>query len=83
MIGKCFVIWGEDGVVQYQGAVKEELPGGYYLTQFFDFIMGEPNTWAVFHIDKFAVQPLKHREPGDFTFFDDDEHLRDWIDRHG
>ena len=80
LVDRCFVIWTEGRKVQYQGRVVTELPDGFYLVQFFDFLMGGPSTLAVFHISKFAADPLSARVPGSFEFFENDEHLRDWFD---
>jgi len=76
LVGKCFVIFGYNSAWSRQGVVRHDLSGGYYLVQFFDAFMGLPNTSAIFHISQMVDQ---NRAKGGWEFFENDEHLREWI----
>ena len=76
LVGRCFVIWGENREVRFQGYVVAGLWDGHFLVQFFDALVGAPATMAVFHISSFVGGHL--REPWTFEFFENNEHLRGW-----
>jgi hypothetical protein len=75
LIGRCFVIWGDDmKVPDFQGIVRGRPEPGYYLVQYFEALMGTPSTFAIF-----SIAEMKHgRLAGCFEFFEDDQHLREW-----
>jgi hypothetical protein len=75
MVGRCFIIWGDKGSWQYQGVVRGEPAPGFYLCQYFECLMGELSTLAVFPLEKFMDRPW--REPGSILF-EDDKHMRFW-----
>lgn len=77
LVGKCFVIFGKDGQWNYQGRVVDGLGDGRYMIQFFDALMGYPSTYAVAHIDMMTLR--LGRPEGAWEFFENDEHLRNWI----
>ena len=77
LIGRCFIIWGEDGFVQYQGIVRGEPVPGIFLVQFFEWIMGQLGNLTLIPISQ--MMDREYREPGGFVFFEDDEHLRNWM----
>ncbi|WP_299945319.1 hypothetical protein [uncultured Ruegeria sp.] len=82
LVGRCFVIFGNEGIWNYQGHIVGALDGGHYLIQFFEAAFGMPSTLAIFHITEMKWQ--MGRPKGSWEFFEDDQHLRDWIDRrHG
>lgn len=82
LCGKCFVIYGDDGLVQYQGVILAALIDGHYLVQFFDWIMGAPSTCAIYHVTAMRSDKGRNprKEPGAWEFFMNDEHLRDWLE---
>ena len=80
LVGKCFVIFGKDRCFSKQGHVKAYLGEGYFLVQFFEALMGDPSTLAVFHIEQMGY---RDREPGSWELFEDDAHLREWVETFG
>jgi hypothetical protein len=83
LVGRCFLIWGEDNQWSRQGVVRAELNGGYYLVQFFEVVMGTLSTMAIYHISQFAApEPRFQGKPDVFEFFKDNEQLRDWVAAH-
>lgn len=75
LVGKCFVIFGEDGQWNYQGEVIGRPEPGIYLVQFFDVIMGRESTMSLFPITEMIARGRKN---GAFIFFENDEHMREW-----
>lgn len=83
LVGRCFLIWGDNNKWSRQGAVRAKLDDQHYLVQFFEVVMGEPSTLAIFHISQFvAPEGRFQRSSGVFEFFEDDEHLRNWVEIH-
>jgi hypothetical protein len=66
-----------------QGIVIAQLEDGYYLCQFFEALMGELSTMAIFHVSSMAGTTSAYRKNGTFEFFEDDAHLRDWSEYRG
>jgi hypothetical protein len=97
LIGKCFVWFGYETVppeetrkVTYQGVIKGRIHEKLYLVQFFNWIAGEPTNLVIVELKKMIYnmkgsQGLKGDKyrPGDWLFFDDDEHLRFWLEKGG
>jgi hypothetical protein len=79
MVGRCFVIWGEKEW-EMQGIIRGEPAPGLYLCQFFECLMGQSSTMAIFTLERFMERPW--REPGSIILFENDEHLRFWTE-HG
>jgi hypothetical protein len=82
LVGRCFHIYNEDRIANMQGIVRAQLEDGFYLVQYFDAMHGLPSTLAVVHIST-MVQHEDRRGPGDWQFYEDDEHLRDWWECYG
>lgn len=81
LVGRCFVIFGKNQTWDFQGFVKSDLGGGFYMIRFFDALLGEPSTIAVFHLSDMKCAPK--RTLGSWEFFENDEHLREWIEQWG
>jgi hypothetical protein len=78
MIGRCFIIWGEDQEWNFQGIIRGEPMPGVYLCQFFDALIGAPSDLTIIPLDQMTIRPWA--EPGSFKLFEDDEQLRFWIE---
>lgn len=48
LVDEFFLIKDDTGT--YQGQVVEDLSGGYYLCQFYSWLLGEPTTRKIGHI---------------------------------
>lgn len=79
LVGRAFVIWGDNREWRYQGYVSECLWNGYYLVRYFD-AMGDESTMAIWHISKMAVTGDSDRAPNGWTFFEDNNHLNYWVE---
>lgn len=83
LVGRCFLIWGNDNKWARQGVVRAKLDDQHYLVHFFEVLFGTPSTMAIYHISQFVVPEGRfQRSDGVFEFFEDDEHLRDWVEAH-
>ena len=82
LVGRCFVHFDEHkaGLVQHQGIVRAKITETVYLVQYFDWIVGEPSTLQLLPLDQMTGDANRHRGAGDFEFFEDDEHLRFWME---
>ena len=81
--GKCFVIIGADYQPERQGVIRQEVAEGVYLIQFFDWFAGEPNTMQLVPIEEMLSTPDNERAPGAWIFFEDDAHLKAWLNTWG
>ena len=74
LIGCCFHIFDAKGAIRSQGVVRGYLGEGYYLVQYFDWIVGSPSTME--------VRPLTDmkpgREDGCWQFYENNEHMKYW-----
>ena len=69
LVGRCFHIFDDaDGYVQSQGVVRGSLGDGFYLIQYFEWIMGELSTLEIKHIDAMLR----------WQFYEDVEHMKFW-----
>ncbi|MCI0431028.1 MAG: hypothetical protein L0210_10855 [Rhodospirillales bacterium] len=80
LVGRCFVIYGDDGKVGYQGVVRAKITEDKYLVQFFEWIMGEPSTCEVVRLDDMTATKRVRGTPGMWEFFEDDGHLKFWCE---
>lgn len=79
LVGRCFHIWGEDGRISHQGHVVARVDADRYLVQFFEWIMGEPGTMAVYSISQMAVPAFGDEQTvGVWQFYEDADHMRFW-----
>lgn len=82
LVGRCFVIFGDDGKPQRQGLVKARVHEDVYLVRYFEWMFGMPNTMQCVSI--YAMTPegknAGSREKGQWEFFEDDAHLRSWME---
>jgi hypothetical protein len=79
LIGRCFIQWGNDGHWNFQGVIRGQPTSETVLIQYFDAFMGHPSTLSVIPLAGLFSRPW--REPGSYILFDDDEHMRFWIER--
>ena len=79
MIGRCFIIWGDNGTWQYQGYIRGEPAPGIFLVQFFSALDGTQTTMGLIRIED-MMGAHNWQKPGTFLFFEDDEYLRFWIE---
>lgn len=74
--GKWFHILDEDCyTVDRQGHVLSYLGDGYYVIQYYDFLMGAPSNISVVHISEMA-EPL-HSPSKRWVFYETAEDMRD------
>lgn len=78
LVGKCFAIFSEPRQPDVQGYVYAKVKDGVYLLYDFDGMLGQPNKMHLVPIERMLNPDLKY--PKDcFCFFENDEHLRNWI----
>ena len=77
LIARCFHIYGEEGVVERQGIVRNYLGDGRYLVQFFSWLTGDATTLAIYHITE--MRPGK--KEGCWQFYQNLSQMRDWFER--
>lgn len=82
LIGRSFHIFGDDGKVSRQGTVVAYCEEGYYLIQYFEWIMGEPSTMAVVHLKEMMTSPEQDRQTGSWQFYEDVEQMKYWAETH-
>lgn len=44
--------YNDDGEIVYQVEIIAELPEGYYLVQYFDFMMGNESSQGIYHVSE-------------------------------
>ena len=81
LVGKCFVVFRENKKASVQGIVRAVM-GDLCLVQFFEWLMGEPSTLKIVRMEDMVSAPLD-RGVGKWEFFEDDEHLRSWLESRG
>lgn len=72
LCGKCFVVHDDEGEPQVQGIVRAKITDEIYVVQFFSWISGTPNTMALKSLNKMIEDS--------WTFFEDTEHLKGWME---
>lgn len=84
LVGKCFMVFGDDGKINWQGIIRASVTDQQYLIQYFDWVIGEPSTMAIVNLSTMvSPEPKMDRKPGSWVFFEDDEHLRAWSQGFG
>lgn len=78
IVGKCFVVFGPDRKPVRQGVVQGVVADDLFLVQWFDWITGEPSTLSVVPVTN-MLWKNNGREKGEWEFFEDDAHLRFWL----
>jgi hypothetical protein len=74
LVGRFFHILGDEGCVRFHGLVIAQVDPTRYLVQFYN-----EGTLHVFDIDAMCTaNSLRHREPGAWQFYDDEEHWTSW-----
>jgi hypothetical protein len=81
LVGCSFVIRGEGRLINYQGEIRGNPAPGLYLVQFFEAMMGQPNTLTIMPIEAMIDKP-PYRPPGSVMLFEDDKHLRFWMENY-
>lgn len=80
LVGRCFHIF-DKGRWRYQGIVRGKLDDQRYLVQFFDAMMGELSTMAIYSIEEMTASSKGGiREGIGWQFYEDDEHMRFWAE---
>lgn len=82
LIGRCFHVFGENRKISRQGIIRGTLGDGYYLIQYFEFLMGEPSTMEVVHIRSMIRPALDSQEEGSWQFYEDVDHMKWWFKNH-
>jgi hypothetical protein len=80
LVDRCFVFFDRDGHVGRQGVVRAKVTETVYLIQYFDWIMGEPSTLELVSLDRMVGDGKNLRSAGSYEFFENDEHLRFWME---
>jgi hypothetical protein len=82
VIGMCFICLNDDGKLDHQGYVCAHVHGSIYMVQYFDALMGEPNTLEPVDFEALAGKPTGCRKtPNAIIFFEDDEHMRFYLEK--
>jgi len=82
IIGICFIGIADDGKLGYQGLIYAHVHASIYMVQYFDAFMGEPNTLEPVDLAELAGSPTAcAKEPGKVLFFEDDEHMRFYLEK--
>jgi len=82
LVGRSFHIFGDDGSVNYQGAVVAQVGPEHYLVQYFDWILGQESTLAVISLGDMACSPKNNRRPWTWQFYKNDAHMNEWYEQH-
>ncbi|SEJ87315.1 hypothetical protein [Paraburkholderia diazotrophica] len=64
--------------IRYQGRVVAQIDATRYLCQFYEFLLGQPNTLHVFNLDDMVWKDGEGA--ASFQFYDDAEHWRNWFE---
>lgn len=82
LVGRCFVYFDDEGKVARQGVVRAAPEPGLYLIQYFDWIAGAPSTLRLVTAAELtsAIGGLRVNA---VELFDNDEHLRGWLEARG
>jgi hypothetical protein len=79
LLGCCFAVWNKDGDrIEYQGIIRGRPDPAYLLVQFFGWFDGDPTELTLIPIERFLWG--KWRQPGGILIFENDEHLRFFIE---
>jgi hypothetical protein len=79
--GRCFILKNDDGTTKYQGIVHcivSSAQGDLVLVQYFEALMGEPNTMALVPL----ADMVEHQQSKGYVFFEDDEHMRFYMEHY-
>lgn len=82
LVGRCFVVFREEKKIAWQGFVVAKLDDKNFLVQLFHAFDGSPNVMLVVSIDDLSLKgasPSNARAPGAWEFFENDDHLRHWM----
>ncbi len=83
LVGMCFVIFGNETTeqgrpkIKQQGIIRAYIPGDRVLVQFFDWVIGEDSSMAIYPMVDLEGTPS--RGSGDWELFEDREHLQHWM----
>lgn len=80
LAGKCFVIFDDRGNPVRQGVIRTKISEQVYLIQYFEWFTGSPNTMALVTLESMLCLPDQEYSEGKYMFFEDDEHMRSWIE---
>lgn len=87
LVGKAFHIFGKDQEISRQGIVVAQADPGFYIVQYFDFIVGNPSTMEVVNINAMTVSPVadngsypESRACGAWQFHEDTDHMNSWYE---
>lgn len=76
--GRCFHTFDAGGFVQTQGVVRGNLGNGFYLVQYFDWIVGNPGTMEV----RSVHDMMPGRGADCWQFYEDADHMNFWYKHH-
>ena len=82
LVGRSFHVFGDDGTIEYQGAIVAQVGPDHYLVQYFEGTMGQESTLAVVALDDMTCSPSNNRAPWTWQFYENDAHMREWYERH-
>jgi cobalamin biosynthesis Mg chelatase CobN len=83
LVGRCFHVFGENQKVQYQGIVRGMVNDTHALVQYFEWFMGEANTFEVVSVKRMSKgATVDNRAPGSWQFYEDNQQMNDWYENH-
>lgn len=81
--GRCFHVFGENGVVDRQGIVLARVDAEHYLVQYHEWSTGYASAQQVVAISEMTSSPKQARGPWQWQFYKDDVHMIEWLERNG
>ena len=82
LVGRSFHVFGDDGTIEYQGAVVARVGPEHYLVQYFERAAGQESTFAVVALDEMTCSPGNNRAPWTWQFYENAAHMREWYEKH-
>jgi hypothetical protein len=82
LVGRSFHVFGDDGTVEYQGAIVAQVGPEHYLVRYLEWEPGQESTFGVVAVDEMTCSPGNNRAPWTWQFYENDAHMRDWYEKH-
>jgi hypothetical protein len=82
LVGRSFHVFGDDGTIEYQGAIVAQVGPEHYLVQYFEWAAGQESTLAVVALDDMTCSPSNNQAPWTWQFYENEAHMREWYEKH-
>lgn len=83
LCGRCFHVFGENGVVDRQGIVLARVDAEHYLVQYHEWRTGYASAQQIVTISEMTSSPRQTRGAWQWQFYIDDVHMIEWLERNG